>query len=191
MIWLGIEFCMGLPAWLSGKEIACKAGDAGSVPGSGKSPGKGNGNPLLPGEIPRTEEPGGLQFMVLQRVGDEWVTSGSSNRILDRNFFLSKESFIFPKQKQTHRHRNKLRVTKEGEGTEEGYGTDRHKLLRIEQTCHKDPLYGQGTTQHLAMSCSGEESGKKACLWQSPCAAPAHTPVCTKQCGLNTSATFQ
>ena len=62
---------MGLPAWLSGKEIACKAGDAGSVPGSGKSPGKGNGNPLLPGEIPRTEEPGGLQFMVLQRVGDE------------------------------------------------------------------------------------------------------------------------
>ena len=92
------------------------------------------------------------------------MTSGSSNRIRDRNFFLSKESFIFPKQQQTHSRRNKPIATKEGEGTKEGHGTDRHKLLRIEQTCHKDPLYGQGTTQHLAMSCSGEESGKKACL---------------------------
>ena len=35
------------------------------MPGSGRSPGGGNGNPLqvlLPGE-PRTEEPGGLQSM--------------------------------------------------------------------------------------------------------------------------------
>ena len=29
------------------KESACKAGDPGSIPGSGRSPGKGNGNPLL------------------------------------------------------------------------------------------------------------------------------------------------
>ena len=28
------------------KESACKAGDPGSIPGSGKSPGEGNGNPL-------------------------------------------------------------------------------------------------------------------------------------------------
>ena len=31
---------------LSGKESACSAGDAGSIPGSGRSPGDGNGNPL-------------------------------------------------------------------------------------------------------------------------------------------------
>ena len=31
---------------LSGKESACSAGDAGSVPGSGISPGEGNGYPL-------------------------------------------------------------------------------------------------------------------------------------------------
>ena len=40
---------LGLPYWLSGKESACNAGDAGDVgliPGSGKSPGGGNGNPL-------------------------------------------------------------------------------------------------------------------------------------------------
>jgi len=28
-----------------GKESACNAGDMGSIPGSGRSPGKGNGNP--------------------------------------------------------------------------------------------------------------------------------------------------
>ena len=28
------------------KESACNAGDVGSIPGSGRSPGEGNGNPL-------------------------------------------------------------------------------------------------------------------------------------------------
>ena len=39
----------GLPPWLSGKELVCNArdaGDADSIPGSGRSPGEGNGNPL-------------------------------------------------------------------------------------------------------------------------------------------------
>ena len=36
----------GLPWWLSGKEFACKAGDSGWIPGSGRSPGGGHGNPL-------------------------------------------------------------------------------------------------------------------------------------------------
>ena len=31
----------GLPWWLSGKESACDAGDSGSNPGSGESPGEG------------------------------------------------------------------------------------------------------------------------------------------------------
>ena len=35
-----------LPWWLSGKESACNAGDTGLVPGSGRSPGEGDGNPL-------------------------------------------------------------------------------------------------------------------------------------------------
>ena len=29
-----------------GKESACNAGDLGLIPGSGRSPGEGNGNPL-------------------------------------------------------------------------------------------------------------------------------------------------
>ena len=35
-----------IPQWLSGKESACNAGDEGSVPGSGRSLGERNGNPL-------------------------------------------------------------------------------------------------------------------------------------------------
>ena len=34
----------GLPWWLTGKEAACNAGDLGCIPGSGRSPGEGNGN---------------------------------------------------------------------------------------------------------------------------------------------------
>ena len=36
----------GLPCWLSGKESACSAGDTGLIPGSGRSPGEGNGKPF-------------------------------------------------------------------------------------------------------------------------------------------------
>ena len=36
----------GLPRCLSGKESVCNVGDTGSVPGSGRSPGEGNGNSL-------------------------------------------------------------------------------------------------------------------------------------------------
>ena len=34
------------PAGSDGKESACSAGDLDSIPGSGKSPGEGNDNPL-------------------------------------------------------------------------------------------------------------------------------------------------
>ena len=47
---------------------ACNERDLGSIPGSGSSPGKGNGNPFQYPclENPWTEEPGGLQSMALQ-----------------------------------------------------------------------------------------------------------------------------
>ena len=34
------------PGGSDGKESACSVGDPGSIPGSGRSPGEGNGNPL-------------------------------------------------------------------------------------------------------------------------------------------------
>ena len=36
----------GFPGGSDGKESACSAGDPGSIPGLGRSPGEGNGNPL-------------------------------------------------------------------------------------------------------------------------------------------------
>ena len=36
---------MGFPGILDGKESAFNEGDPGSVPGLGRSPGEGNGNP--------------------------------------------------------------------------------------------------------------------------------------------------
>ena len=35
------------PGGSEGKASACNAGDQGSIPGSGRSPAEGNGNPLL------------------------------------------------------------------------------------------------------------------------------------------------
>ena len=36
----------GFPGGSGGKESACSVGDLGSIPGLGRSPGRGHGNPL-------------------------------------------------------------------------------------------------------------------------------------------------
>ena len=41
-----IKTSRGLPYSSDGKESACKAGDPGSIPGSERYPGEGNGNRL-------------------------------------------------------------------------------------------------------------------------------------------------
>ena len=42
--WVFIDYTF--PHSSVGKESACNAGDPGSIPGLGRSPGEGNGNPL-------------------------------------------------------------------------------------------------------------------------------------------------
>ena len=69
----------GLPKWLSSRESADNAGDVGyvgSIPGSGRFPGEGNGNPLQYSCLgnPRDRGTCGLQSMGLQRVGPDLVT---------------------------------------------------------------------------------------------------------------------
>ena len=53
------------------KASASNVGDPGSIPGSGRSPGEGNGNPLQYYclENPMDEKPSRLQSMGSQRVG--------------------------------------------------------------------------------------------------------------------------
>ena len=61
----------GFPDGSDGKESACNVGDQGSIPGSGRSPEEGNGNPLQHScqKIPWTGEPAKPQSMRSQRVG--------------------------------------------------------------------------------------------------------------------------
>ena len=84
-----------------GKEFACNLGDSGLIPGSGRSPGKGNGNPFqystLAWKIPWMEEPGGLQSMGPQRVGHDWATSLSLTfgcPVMSSSFHLSRNNAI-------------------------------------------------------------------------------------------------
>ena len=72
-----LPFASRIPSSSNGKASACNAGDPGLIPGSGRSPGEGNGNPLqyIAWRIPWTEEPGGLQSMGSQRVGHDWATN--------------------------------------------------------------------------------------------------------------------
>ena len=86
----------GFPGSSNGKESACSAGDPCLIPGSGRSPREGNGNPLQYSclGISRTEKPGRLQSMGSQRVGHDWATPQNRTewwtmlRIFVRSFFL-------------------------------------------------------------------------------------------------------
>ena len=46
VVWLSGISGRGSPGGSDGKESACNAGDPGLIPGSRRSPGEGNGNPL-------------------------------------------------------------------------------------------------------------------------------------------------
>ena len=55
---------LGFPGGSDGKESACNVGDLGSVPGSGRSPGGGNGNPLQYSCLENPMDRGGRQAPV-------------------------------------------------------------------------------------------------------------------------------
>ena len=70
-------FLLDFPGGSDGKQSACNPGDPGSMPGSGRSPGEGNGShsSTLALKIAWTEEPGRLQSVGSQRVRHDWATS--------------------------------------------------------------------------------------------------------------------
>ena len=70
---LEIKEIKGLPGGSDGKASACNVGDLCSIPGSGRSSGEGNGNPLQHSclENLMDEEPDRLQSMKSQRVGHD------------------------------------------------------------------------------------------------------------------------
>ena len=72
-IYIYIYIYMDFPGGSDGKVSAYNAGDPGSIPGLGRSPGEGNVNPLrIPAwRIPWMEKPDRLQSMGSQRVGHD------------------------------------------------------------------------------------------------------------------------
>ena len=61
------RFSMGFSGGSDGKESACNAGDLGSIPGLGRSPGEGNGNPLQDSCL-ETSMDGGAWWATVQGV---------------------------------------------------------------------------------------------------------------------------
>ena len=63
---------MGFPVGLEGKASACNAGDLGSIPGLGRSPGEGNGKPLQHSCLENPMDRGAWQATVhsVTRVGE-------------------------------------------------------------------------------------------------------------------------
>ena len=76
----GLNLCLvlGLPRWLKGKESACNAEDAGSIPGSRRSPGEGNGNPLqyscLGNPVKRGDWRATVHWIAKSQTGLKWLS---------------------------------------------------------------------------------------------------------------------
>ena len=86
---------MGFPGGSDGKESVCNAGDLGSIPGLGRSPGEGNGNPLQYSCQEKSMDRGARQATVhgLARVGHDLVTKPLP--VLKYKNFLRQMKIIF------------------------------------------------------------------------------------------------
>ena len=87
---------------LVGKNLSATAGgirDKGPIPGSGRSHGGGSGDPLQCSclENPMDSEPGGLQFMGLQRVRHDWGESMQAFRSSGDPFIRWRTLGLFPR----------------------------------------------------------------------------------------------
>ena len=71
-------YIQGLPRWLRREEPAANVEEASSIPGSRRSPGKGNGNSLQYSCLGNPMD-GGLQSMESQRVRHDLATQQQQN----------------------------------------------------------------------------------------------------------------
>ena len=62
----------GFPGGSDGKESTCNSGDLGSIPGSGRFPGEGDGNPLQYSLLENPMDRGAWQ-VVVHRVTKSWM----------------------------------------------------------------------------------------------------------------------
>ena len=91
------------PGGSDGKEPACNAGDPGSVPGLGKSPGEGNGNPLQYSYLENPMDRGVWQAIVGSlRVGHDWSNLAHMGGLKAEIYFLT---VLETKSARSQRHR--------------------------------------------------------------------------------------
>ena len=67
----------GLPWWSEIKVPVCSAGDLGSIPGLGKSPGEGNGNPLQYSSLENPMD-GGASWATVHGIAKSWTRLSDS-----------------------------------------------------------------------------------------------------------------
>ena len=71
--WLSVLLPKGHPWWFSGKESTCKAGDVGSIPGLGRVPGGGKGNPVQHSCLENPMGRGAWRATVHLKVAKSWT----------------------------------------------------------------------------------------------------------------------
>ena len=76
-IWGQVMCTRSFPSGSDGKEFACYAGDLDSIPGWGRSPGEGNGNPLQHSCLENSMARGAWQATVhgVAKIGHNWATN--------------------------------------------------------------------------------------------------------------------
>ena len=82
----------GLPCSSNGKESACNAGDLGSIPGSGGSPGGGTGNPLQYSCLENSMERGAWRATV-HGVAKSQMTEHDSEQLGNKPLLKSRALF--------------------------------------------------------------------------------------------------
>ena len=70
-----LKFYLNTRVGSDDKESACKAGDPGSIPGSGRSPSEGNGNPLSRHSSSDNPTDGRTSWATAQGVAKSWETT--------------------------------------------------------------------------------------------------------------------
>ena len=99
---------VGFPCSSVGKESACNAEDPGSIPGSGRSPGEGNGNPLQYSCLENPMERRAWQATVHRviRVGHDLGTKPPNNTVCEMIKLLEKNRARKENKKQMLNEKN-------------------------------------------------------------------------------------
>ena len=111
--WLiGKDPDVGLPGWLRGKEFAWNIGDAGLTPGSGRSSGEGNGNPLqysLPGKSHGQRSLVGYSPWGHKHVGQSWVAKQQTTAFAGKDWGQEEKGVKEDEMVQWHHWLNGLK----------------------------------------------------------------------------------